>query len=219
MARVKQPVSINGIEFDALINESRTLEASVPEYSVEEGFSVADAIIIGSEKLSMTLFVTNTPVTWYLRHGSDEERVTTVCETLEQLFYDATPVTIVTDDNVYSDMAIENLELSKSLETGYSREIPISFKKIRITAASTTTIPDGYGKSGATGSSAGSANTTSGTVSTSSASSKTTSGSSSSSSASSGSSSGSSSSSKSSSGSSNKGSILYNASKSAGLLN
>ena len=35
MARAKQPVSINGIEFDALIDESRTLEATVPEYSVE----------------------------------------------------------------------------------------------------------------------------------------------------------------------------------------
>ena len=69
MARAKQPVSINGIEFDALIDESRTLEATVPEYSVESGFSVSDAIILSPEKLDMTLFVTNTPVTWYNRHG------------------------------------------------------------------------------------------------------------------------------------------------------
>lgn len=61
MARAKQPVSINGIEFDALIDESRTLEATVPEYSVESGFSVSDAIILSPEKLDMTLFVTNTP--------------------------------------------------------------------------------------------------------------------------------------------------------------
>ena len=70
MAKATQPVSINGLEFDALISESRTLEATVPEYSVETGFSVSDSIILSPEKMEMTLFVTNTPVTWYRRHGA-----------------------------------------------------------------------------------------------------------------------------------------------------
>lgn len=87
MARAKQPVSINGIEFDALIDESRTLEATVPEYSVESGFSVSDAIILSPEKLDMTLFVTNTPVTWYNRHGGSQNRVDSVVKQLEELYY------------------------------------------------------------------------------------------------------------------------------------
>ncbi len=162
MPRAKRPVSINGIEFDALITEERTLEASVPEYSVEKGYSVTDSIIIGAEKLSMTLFVTNTPVTWNRRHGSSTTRVKNVCDRLEQMFFEATPVTIITNDKVYRNMAIESIGLSKNLETGYSREIPISFKKIRITSARTTTIPASYGKSGTSGSSAGNASTSSG---------------------------------------------------------
>ena len=162
MARAKQPVSINGIEFDALIDESRTLEATVPEYSVESGFSVSDAIILNPEKLSMTLFVTNTPVTWYSRHGGDRNRVDNVVKQLEELYFAAEPVTIVTSDATYTNMAIESLSFSKSLEVGYAREIPISFKKIRVTSAKTTTIPDSYGKSGATGASAGTASTSSG---------------------------------------------------------
>ena len=56
-------------------------------------------------------------------------------------------------------MAIESLTLGKKLETGYSREIPISFKKIRVTSAKSTTIPDSYGKSGKSTASAGTAST------------------------------------------------------------
>ena len=159
MPKAKVPVSINGIEFDALISEDRTLEASVPEYAVEEGYSISDAIIIGAEKLNMTLYVTNTPVTWYWTHGWTTERVEGVCYYLEQLFFSAVPCTIVTSDKTYYDMAIESISFNKNVETGYSREIPISFKKIRVTTANTTSIPDSYGKSGKTEEQTGAANT------------------------------------------------------------
>ena len=159
MGKATQPVSINGLEFDALIDESRTLEATVPEYSVESGFSVSDSVILNPEKLSMTLFVTNTPVTWYRRHGASPTRVDNVVKQLEELYFAKEPVTIVTSDATYTSMAIESITISKSLEIGYARQIPISFKKIRVTTAKTTTIPDSYGKSGATAASAGTAST------------------------------------------------------------
>lgn len=162
MGKATQPVSINGLEFDALIDESRTLEATVPEYSVESGFSVSDSVILNPEKLSMTLFVTNTPVTWYRRHGASPTRVDNVVKQLEELYFAKEPVTIVTSDATYPSMAIESITISKSLEIGYARQIPISFKKIRVTTAKTTTIPDSYGKSGATAASAGTASTSTG---------------------------------------------------------
>ena len=162
MGKATQPVSINGLEFDALIDESRTLEATVPEYSVESGFSVSDSVILNPEKLSMTLFVTNTPVTWYRRHGASPTRVDNVVKQLEELYFAKEPVTIVTSDATYTSMAIESITISKSLEIGYARQIPISFKKIRVTTAKTTTIPDSYGKSGKTAASAGTASTSTG---------------------------------------------------------
>lgn len=207
MARAKQPVSVNGIEFDALISQTDTLEATVPEYTVEDGFVVSDAIILNPEKLDMVLYITDTPVTWYSRHGSGQNRVESIEKQLKELYYTAEPTTVVTSTRSYTDMAIESLSISKSSEIGYAREASISFKKIRVTTAKTTTIPDSYGKSGATQASAG-------TASTSSASSG---GSGSSSGGSSGSSGGSSSSGKSSSGNS-KSSILYNAASSIGLI-
>ena len=162
MGKATPPVSINGREFDALIDESRTLEATVPEYSVESGFSVSDSVILSPEKLSMTLFITNTPVTWYRRHGASPTRVDSVVKQLEELYFAKEPVTIITSDATYTSMAIESVTISKSLETGYARQIPISFKKIRVTTAKTTTIPDSYGKSGKTAASAGTASTSAG---------------------------------------------------------
>ena len=64
MARAKKPVSVNGIEFDALITEDRVYEASTPEYAVESGFVVSDAIIHNPFRVSMVLYITETPVTW-----------------------------------------------------------------------------------------------------------------------------------------------------------
>lgn len=208
MAKAKQPVSINGIEFDALISEEHTLEATLPQYAVEDGFSVTDAIILGEERVSMVLYVTNTPVTWYSKHGGDQARVDTVCAELEDLYFKKTPVTVVTTDRTYTDMAIESISFNKTVEEGYSREVPISLMKVRKTAAKTTTIPASYGKSGKTGAGGGSANTSSkssgsgGSGSSSSSSSKSSSSSSSSSSGSGG----------------TKGSLLWNAGHSLGLF-
>ena len=203
MAKATQPVSINGLEFDALISESRTLEATVPEYSIETGFSVSDSIILSPEKLEMTLFVTNTPVTWYRRHGASQNRVDSVVKQLEELYF-----AIVTSDATYTNMAIESMTISKSLEVGYAREIPISFKKIRITSAKTTTIPDSYGKSGATAASAGTASTSAARSG----------GSGTGSGSGSGGGTGSGSSSSSGSNGNSKSSILYNAASSIGLI-
>lgn len=194
MARAKQPVSIDGIEFDALLDQSMDYEADVPEYPTEKGFSVSDNISLKPETLSMTLYVSDTPVTWKSRFGSGKGRVEKVVKQLQDLYFAKKVVTVVTSDAVFDSMAITSISFSKSADVGYAREIPISLKKIIVTESSTTSIPDSYGKSGTTGASAGTANTTAG-------------------------SSGNSSKSKSDdSGSGKNGSILYNAANSLGII-
>ena len=161
MARAKQPVQIDGIGFDALIDETKTYEADVPAYPVERGFEVSDTIILKPLSLIMTLFLTNTPVTWKTRHGTSPSRVQDVIKRLEALYFTREPVTVVTSERTYKNMAITSIELKKSLETGSSREIPIIFQEIRVTEAATTTIPASYGRSGTTGTNAGAASTNS----------------------------------------------------------
>lgn len=195
MARAKRPVSVAGIEFDALISETRTYAATVPQYAVESGVQVSDDIILDSEQLDMTLFLTDTPVTW--RSHAGRGRIESVVQQLEELYYQKTPVTVVTTEKTFINMAIESLTISKSAEIGYAREIPISFRKIRITSAKTTSIPASYGRSGTTAASAGTANTSSGSSSGSGSSGGGTSGS---------------------GNGNNQSSILYGAAKAVGLL-
>lgn len=198
MARAKQPVSIDGIEFDALLDQSTDYEADVPEYPTEKGFSVSDNISLKPETLSMTLYVSDTPVTWKSRFGSGKGRVEKVVKQLQDLYFAKKVVTVVTSDAVFDSMAITSISISKSADVGYAREIPISLKKIIVTESSTTSIPDSYGKSGTTGASAGTANTTAGN---------------------SGNSGNSGSGKNSNSDSGKNGSILYNAANSLGIIN
>jgi hypothetical protein len=144
MARARQPVTINGVSFDALIDEAKTYEADVPAYPVEKGFEVSDAIILKPITLSMTLYLTNTPVTWRTRHGASPSRVQDVLKQLEAVYFSREPVTVVTSERTYPNMAIVSIELKKTLETGSSREIPIRLQEIRVTEAQTTSIPDSY---------------------------------------------------------------------------
>ena len=164
MARAAIPVMINGIEFDALISEDYTLEASIPEYTIEDGFVVSDAILLAPEKLEMTLFLTEKPVTWKKRHGSENGRPEEVIAQLKELYYEKEPVTVTTTDGTFSDMGISSITFSKSTEIGYAYEIPVSLQKIRITSSKTTSIPASYGKGGGTMTPAGTASTTNGTV-------------------------------------------------------
>lgn len=164
MPRAKQPVSVNGVEFDALISQEQVLTATSPEYAVEDGFCVSDNVTLDAEKLNMVLYLTNTPVTWYARHGGNPNRVADVEKQLKELYFAKEPVTVTTSDDVFTDMVIVSIGFKKSLETGYDREIPISFQKVRVTKARTTTIPDSYGRGGATGASAGTASTSTGST-------------------------------------------------------
>ena len=196
MARAKQPVSIDGIEFDALLDQSMDYEADVPEYPTEKGFSVSDNISLKPETLSMTLYVSDTPVTWKSRFGSGKGRVEKVVKQLQDLYFAKKVVTVVTSDAVFDSMAITSISISKSADVGYAREMPISLKKIIVTESSTTLIPDSYGKSGTTGASAGTANTTAGNSGSSGSSGK-----------------------NGNSDSGKNGSILYNAANSLGIIN
>lgn len=210
MAKKKQPVSVWGIEFDALIDETKNMTSTIPEYPVEQGFPVSDTIINDPISVSMTLYLTNTPVTWLYRHGSSNDRVNQICKRIEQKWFDKQLTKIVTSDTTYTNMGLTSISIKKSADIGYAREISISAKKVRVTKRKTVNIPHYVLKAGETMANAGKASTSKTSASSTA--------SSSSSSGSSGSSGGSSSSSKSNSSSKKSASILYGAASGLGLI-
>lgn len=171
---------------------------------METGFVISDNITLQPMELPLTLLLSDTPLTWRGRVRSMSEAESM----LKELYFSKTPFTVVTPSGTFDSMGITSMQIKRSSENGYNKEVSLSLKQINVTATKTTTIPDSYGKSGATGANAGTASTSAGSTSTGGGSSG----------SGSGSSGGSSGSGSSGSGKKSSGSILYNVASSAGLI-
>lgn len=193
-----QPVSVAGIEFPAMLDETQTFTSDIPEYPVETGFVISDNITLQPMELPLTLLLSDTPLTWRGRVRSMSEAESM----LKELYFSKTPFTVVTPSGTFESMGITSMQIKRSSENGYNKEVSLSLKQINVTATKTASIPDSYGKSGSTGANAGTASTSAGSTSTGGGSSG----------------GGSGSSGGSSSGKQSSGSILYNVASSAGLI-
>lgn len=159
-----QPVSIDGIEFDALIDSEEKHEATVPEYPVETGYSVSDNIAIGAMELSMTLYLTATPITWRDSHGIGMDRLSSIPNQLLNKYEQRELISVVTQEKTYANMAISSISIKKDADTGLAREIPITLTQVTTTSSEKVEIPASLPHSGTTKTSAGTAST--GTAST-----------------------------------------------------
>lgn len=205
-----KPVTIAGIELDALISDDKSYQQDIPDYPTEEGYSVSDTIILKPITVGITAYIANTPVTWSGRHGISSGRVNSVCKQLEQLYFSRKLVKVVTTDAIYTNMGITSMQITKSKELGNARQITLSLKKVYVTKRKTVKIPSYILKSGETAANAGKATTSKLSSSAGSSSSSGSSGS--------GSKSGGSGSSSSKSNSSKSHSILYGAASSLGFI-
>ena len=136
--RKLKPVSVAGIEGDALISEDISYTADIPEYPVEKGFNVSDTIILKPLQLSITLYISDCPATWSSRKGHEPSigRTKKICKKLEKLYF-------------------------KSSEIGYARQVQMTLKKVYITKRKTVYIPKYILQSGETKANAGAATTSS----------------------------------------------------------
>ena len=157
MTKPIEPVSIDGITFDALVDADETWQSDVPAYPTEAGFEVSDTIIIRSLILNLNVYLTNSPVTWKELHDEGIYRVQDVIKRLRELYFKKTPITVKTNEQDYENMAIVSIGLPTKIETGTSKLIPISLQQVMVTELQTAEIPASYGRGGATGVNAGTA--------------------------------------------------------------
>lgn len=113
----KQPASLGGFEFDAIIKRSETMTCDVPEYATEEGYSITDNICLKPRELEIEAIITNSPVTWAEQHAASSSRVETMVEELRQLWLKKTPVLFtaagdryITVVDVTSNILFESVE-------------------------------------------------------------------------------------------------------------
>ena len=146
-----------GIEFDAMIDEQKNMNATIPTYPVENGFPVSDTIINEPLSLQLNLYISNTPVTFLYRHGTSKNRVNKICKQIEKKWLEKKLTKIVTNDTIYKNMGITSIAIKKSAVIGYAREVSITAQKVYTTKRKTVKIPSYVLKSGATMANAGTA--------------------------------------------------------------
>lgn len=156
MARISQ-ARLNGISFDALISFERTHEADIPDYPVERGYSVQDTIILKPTIINVTAYLTRTPVTFGGRASGN--RVERTAKSLVSLYERKQLVKFTCSKGVFRNMGIESLSLPYSTDSKGAMEVSFKLKQVRVTGSVTVSIPGTYGKGGATGTNAGTANT------------------------------------------------------------
>ncbi len=153
-----QPVNIGGIACDALIHHELGMETDIPDYPVEEGFSVQDTMILKPKTLTLTVIVSNTPITF--RSGASPTRVQQVAARFQELYTRRELITVTSSKGVFKNMGITSLSLPYDVSTKTSLEIPITLKEVLTISSKTVTIPSEYGRGGDTGTTAGTASTT-----------------------------------------------------------
>jgi hypothetical protein len=163
MARSLQPVSIAGIEGDALISEDVSYTTDIPEYPIENGYNVSDTIILKPFQLNITMFISDSPATWRYRsgHSPSAGRTKQTCKKLEDLYFKRELVKVVTSDKIYTSMGITSIVITHSTKTGYSRQVQLSLKKVYVTQRKTVYIPSDLLQSGDSEANAGVATTSS----------------------------------------------------------
>lgn len=148
--KAREPVSINGVEFDAVIERQEQMSATVPQYPIENGVSISDNVALDAMELTMTLYLTATPITWASRHGTGEEHIDATCEKLRKQYASREPLEVVTSNRTYSSMVIKQMQFKKSEDIGMAMEIPITLTQVTTTSSEKVDIPAGLGKGGTT---------------------------------------------------------------------
>ena len=157
MRKATRPAKLNDIAFDAIVTRETSYEADVPEYPIETGFYVSDAVLRKPITLTVTAFISDSPVTW--RDLRSRNRLTKTLKELENLYFAGELVTFSTSDKVYSSMAITSLTVPETEDMANAVEVSFTLKQIRVTKSRTKTIPADYGLGGTTAESGGTANT------------------------------------------------------------
>ena len=156
MSRATVPATLGGVQLDCVIKREASYSAEVPDYPVESGAYTGDTILRKPLELSVTAFLSDTPVTWASLFGG-RGHAQAVKEELLTLYYAGELLEFTTPNDVYENMAITSLSFPED-EYLNAMEVEISLKQVTITSAETI-LAEEYEESGDTDEDAGTTET------------------------------------------------------------
>lgn len=143
---LKEPSKIAFLECHVLMSKTFSISSDVPDYPVETGFMVHDHVINRPAQLAMTVFVSNTPVTWldYLG-GPSPDYVMDAIWAFNFIWTDKAPITILTDTFIYEDYVMTSCTMPQDNKFGRgAMEFTCEFKHIRKVGVKKEQIPKEY---------------------------------------------------------------------------
>lgn len=126
----KGPVIVDGIEFDTLIDITEQYQTTVPALATEAGYEVSDDVLPTLPSMTMTLFVTSTPVTWRFRPGHMGRHPREVINLLYSKIAERTILTVITPKKTYTNQMIRKMTVHKSEEYENAVEITLTFSQM-----------------------------------------------------------------------------------------
>lgn len=151
-----KPATLGTLEFDAVVSRSETMDADIPEYATEAGYSVSDNICLKALTLDVEAVISNTPVTWANIHSPSQSRVETLCDEFRKLWKEKKTLTFSAGSDVYENMCIESLTLPRKAENGSSVYISLTLKQVTVAQSDTAAISINYARGGKSGQNTGS---------------------------------------------------------------
>lgn len=164
---IKNPTQVGSLKVDIVKSFEYTYDQDVTEHPVETGFEIADHIVNKPLKLTMTVGIASSPVTWFWKNGYGAKKFANGLQLLEEIRDKKEPVTIVRPEKKYDNMVMTSCRVSKQDSTKSIIYADLSFMQIVKVTTQTTAIPENVvtasqeENAGETAANVGAANTTS----------------------------------------------------------
>ena len=156
------PATIGDLQVDCVVDHITSFDSSVTEHPIEGGFVIADHVSRQPMKLSVTVIITPTPVSYFrIMGGSNPDRLGEASAYFEQVHLKGEPITIVLPDRICENMVMTSCPLPRNVQNGFCYRLGLEFTHVTIVSQKTEEIPeqnasgDAVGKAGATGTDAG----------------------------------------------------------------
>lgn len=125
---IDQRSRIGALTLDALLTEDTELNAHVTEFPVEEGAPISDHIADAGERLALSGTVSGAGISLFSAGG--RSKLMAAKEAIRLIHEQRLPVTIVTGMDVYTDMGMVNVRISRSSNLE-ALTVDCEFRKIR----------------------------------------------------------------------------------------
>ena len=139
---IKNPTQVGSLKVDIVKSFEYTYDQDVTEHPVETGFEIADHIVNKPLKLTMTVGIASSPVTWFWKNGYGAKKFANGLQLLEEIRDKKEPVTIVRPEKKYDNMVMTSCRVSKQDSTKSIIYADLSFIQIVKVTTQTTAIPE-----------------------------------------------------------------------------